>query len=202
MSSLATKPAAPRHVATRRAKAAPLSPRQIGAMIRADAAARDPQADDAPALRAGPAPRATAHMAEARRDAARQIAQLAELTAAGGARGVDFLSAGGGAGGAACEGPQARVAWALTELRRIAGAIGADVVRLDAMGGRVAAIDLVRAACIRDAMPAAILAGLGLKRSRGRQRALVDGLDAALGRAAVALGLETPPPRQRAKSDA
>jgi hypothetical protein len=173
---------------------APLSPSALAELLRRDHRARAAEAADAApdAQARRPAPRATAALAETRREAARRIAALAELAQSGGVSGVSLLGGGGGAGGPAPEGPQARVAWAIARLRRITDAVGADVVALDAQGGRVPAVELVARVCIRDEPPAVILRALGVKRSRGRALAILRGLDAALGRAAVAEGLETP----------
>lgn len=173
---------------------APLSPSAIAELARRDLARRAAEAAaDAPPDRPHrPAPRATAALAETRREVARRIAALSELAQSGGVSGVSLLGGGGG-GGAQADGPQARVAWAIARLRRISAAIGADPVALDGDGGRVSPAELVARVCVRDEAPATILRVLGLKRSRGRALAMLRGLDAALGRAAVAEGLESAP---------
>lgn len=171
----------------------PLEPARVAELMRAAIAQReaDGAADPVPPNLHRPAPRAVARFPEARREAARRIGHLAELAHSGGISGGGLLGGGGGGGGrGVSEGPQARVAWAIGVLRRIVWAIGPELVRLDAKGGAVRAVELVARVCVRDQTPATILRELGLKRSRGRAQALLDGLNAALGRVAEAEGLE------------
>lgn len=76
------------------------------------------------------------------------------------------------------------------DLRRMDAAIGADAIRLDARGRAVPARAVVRAIVIGGASASRILDGLGVRRTTQRARAILTGFDDAMGRVAVALGME------------
>ncbi|MFN3614676.1 MAG: NAD(P)-binding protein, partial [Rubrimonas sp.] len=121
---------------------------------------------------------------------ARDGCDLVVHASASEAGGGGFEPSGGGGGQA--EGRQARIAEARALLATLAAAIGAGDVEVDGMGGRVGVLHLVERVAIFGDGLAAVLEARRIKRSRGRVAALFDALDAAMGRAAQAVGLEAP----------